>query len=402
MISKNEIKQALTDLKSRSAVYTKCERYYAGQHDLVFATEKFRNAFGFLFRAFSDNLMPAVVDAVADKLEVTSFQVEEGTTTLGDEAWALWERNRMDARAGEVHQEALRTGDAYCMVWPDKDGNATIYPQRAALCTVRYDQEIPGHILWGAKLWFTPAPDVKVRLNLYFPDRIEKYVTVNTCPNGLPEAEGMFVEYRVTGEAWPLANDYGVVPVFHFANNAAVGRMGVSELRNVMRLQDALNKSVLDMMVAMEFAAFRQRWATGIEIEFDKDGKPIAPFEPGVERLWTSDSPETKFGEFEESNLERFIKVQDSFRAEIARVSGVPFHYLMLNTGHFPSGEALKTAEMRHLAKVKDRQTAFGNTWEDVIGLALRMSGKNEQAQLITVWTDPAPTSVVDYVEVSA
>src|SRR5437764_1081491 len=167
MISKNEITQALTDLKSRAAMYAKCERYYAGQHNLVFATEKFRNAFGFLFRAFSDNLMPAVVDAVADKLEVTSFQVEEGATTLGDEAWALWERNRMDARAGEVHQEALRTGDAYCIVWPDKDGNATIYPQRAALCTVRYDQEIPGRILWGAKLWFTPAPDVKVRLNLY-------------------------------------------------------------------------------------------------------------------------------------------------------------------------------------------------------------------------------------------
>lgn len=396
MIS-NELKQALADLRGRATSYTKCEHYYAGKHNLIFATEKFRNAFGFLFRTFADNLMPAVVDAVADKLQVTGFRVEEGDAGAGDEAWAVWQRNRMDARAGEVHQEALRAGDAYVIVWPDQRGNVTIYPNRAALCTVRYDDEIPGKVIWGAKLWF--MQDKKVRLNLYFPDRIEKYVTSQTCPNGLPDGESQFVEFKVDGEAWPLAHDWGVVPVFHFANNAAVGRMGRSELADVMPLQDALNKSVLDMMVAMEFAAFRQRWATGIEIDFDAEGKPKAPFEPGVERLWTSDSPDTKFGEFEESDLSKYIEVQNGFRTEIARVSGTPLHYMMLNSGQLPSGEALRMLEARHLSKVKDRQGTFGNVWEEVIALALRMADKGDSIRLFTEWADPAPQSEKERME---
>jgi hypothetical protein len=395
--SKAIIKQALLDLKNRAGLYTRYERYYRGAHDLMFATEKFRNAFGFLFRAFSDNMMPAVVDAVADKLQVTGYRIEAGESKLSDEAWALWQRNRMDARAGEVHQEALRQGDAYVIVWPDADGNVMIYPNRAALCTVCYDDEIPGKIIWGAKLWFTLK--MQVRLNLYFPDRIEKYVTSQVMPNGVPETEDAFMVNQIEGEAWPLVNEYGVVPMFHFANNAAIGRTGNSELRDAVRLQDALNKAVLDMMVAMEFAAFRQRWATGLEIEIDANGKAIPPFEPGVERLWTSDDPDTKFGEFEATDLKQFIEVQDSFRFEIARVTGTPLHYLMLNGGHLPSGDAMKMLETRHIAKVKDRQTSFGNVWEDVMTLALRMSNKSDDLQIFTEWADPAPVSVKELLE---
>src|SRR5205085_5557231 len=139
----------------------------------------------------------------------------------------------------------------------------------------------------------------------FFPDRIEKYISRNPTEGWLPDA-GDFVPAgtraslpaRVNNErderagsprsgesvtADVIPNPFGVVPVFHFANNADLGQPGRSELEAAIPVQDGLNKSVLDMLVAMEFSAYRQRWAAGIEIEYDEAGKAIAPFKAGVD-----------------------------------------------------------------------------------------------------------------------
>ncbi|MBK8305442.1 MAG: phage portal protein [Chloracidobacterium sp.] len=188
------------------------------------------------------------------------------------------------------------------------------------------------------------------------------------------------------------------MPVFHFANNADIGQLGRSELEAAIPVQDGLNKSVLDMLVAMEFAAYRQRWAAGIEVEYDKDGKTVAPFKAGVEHLWIANDPSAKFGDFEAAQLEQFLKVKDGFRVDIASVTGTPLHYLLQNTGGFPSGESLKKAETRFLAKVRDRQTSFGQVWADVMEFALRIEGR-KTARLITEWEDPAPMSEREVLE---
>jgi len=57
--------------------YERAERYYRGSHDLAFASAKFQNAFGALFREFALNLCPAVCDSVRDKLIVKGFGVED-------------------------------------------------------------------------------------------------------------------------------------------------------------------------------------------------------------------------------------------------------------------------------------------------------------------------------------
>src|SRR5215831_10911286 len=69
------ISQAIDQFRSAAARYQKTERYYRGDHDLAFATEKFVNTFGQLFREFAMNLCPAICDAVRDKLRVTGFSV---------------------------------------------------------------------------------------------------------------------------------------------------------------------------------------------------------------------------------------------------------------------------------------------------------------------------------------
>lgn len=392
MTTEQIITRALIELAARAVSYRKAKEYYDGKHRLAFATEKFRSAFGELFNKFADNLMPPVVDAVKDNLQITGFNVEAGAPELADAAWKLWQDARMDRRAGEVHKEALSTGDAYLIVWPNAKGRPIFHPNKAHLCTVNYDDEEPERITSAVKVW--QRADKRYRLNVYFPDRIEKYLTRQSHPNGMPEAAKAFEPFEAPGEVFPLENPYGVVPVFHFANNAAIGESGRSELTDVMPLQDALNKAVLDKMVAMEFTAFTQRYVIGLDVDTDPvTGRPIQPF-TGLERILTVGTPDAKFGQFEGANLEQFLKVQDSFRIEIARVSGTPLHYFFLQNGNAPSGDALGKLEKRFLKKVVERQGSFGQVWEDATSLALKMSDiALGDVRLFAQWVDPALAS---------
>jgi hypothetical protein len=402
MADNPDIQPALNALAARRDTYRLVQQYYDGEHRLVFASEKFRNTFGSMLKAFADNLCPSVCDAVADRLEVTGFAAEQGDEALIADAWAIWQAQRMDRRSGEVHLEALLCGDAYVIIWPDVDGNPVLYPNDADCATVTYDPERPGQIVRAAKAWITP--DSYARLTLYYPDRIEKYRSRRTAKGAIPARAREFEPFEVDGEAWPLPNPYERVPVFHFANNARIGRFGRSELADVIPLQDALNKSVADMLVAGEFVALPQRWATGIEIDVDPaTGKPLEnAWRPGVDRIWTVGSELAKFGEFAAADLSKFLQVQDSFRLEIARVSRTPLHYFQWQAGGRgpASGEALRYAEAPFLGKVADRQLAYGNGWEDVMRFALRVMGKPvDDLRLSALWRDPAPRGEKEHAE---
>ena len=396
-------KKAFSLLKADKE-YDLYQLYYRGKHRLAYNSEKWRSVFGRLFRNFSDNLCGAVVDAVCDRLCIEGFGLEK---TEGEEAELIaqkvnediWQPNRMDFNAGRIHLNALRDGDSYVIVWPDLAGQPRIYSNEAALVRVCYDREIPGQINWAIKAWVDDYG--KIRLTWYFADRIEKWVTRNKRQE-MPERRDAFAPYdaaegNTDDGTWPVVNPYGIVPVFHFANNTSLGNYGVSELDNAIPIQDALNKSVLDLLVGLEHVALPQRWVTGMEVEEDEiTGRPKAPFTPGVDRLWISPKADVKFGQFDQADLSKVIAINDSFRMEMARVTGTPMHYFMLITDP-PSGEALKALEARLIKKVKDRMGGFGNTWEDIIRFCWQITNGTDVTEagvrFTTKWADPAPTS---------
>jgi hypothetical protein len=391
-----DLARALSMINDRQERIKKNRRYYDGDHDLAFATSKFKNAFADLFKEFAYNMCPSVVDALADRLRITGF----GKGTAGDQAWVIWQANKMTQRAGEVHTDAFTVGDAYVLVWPDAEGAPVISVQTAEETIVHYADEDRSTIDWAAKRWSTGK---QIRLNLYYPDRIEKYITGARAGSGDPSARA-FQPYEIKGEPWPVLHTYGRVPVFHFGNNARQGTPGRSELRDVIPLQDALNKTVADMLVAMEFVALPQRWATGIEVKRDPETtEPISPWRPTLDAVWTAPDSEVRFGQFDPANLDQFLNVQDRFLVAIARVSRTPLHYIMPQSGNFPSGESLKTAETPFLAKVADRMESFGNTWQEVMLFALLVAETPATADDIeTDWRDPAPKSQKEQAETAA
>src|SRR5690606_16802977 len=82
----------------------------------------------------------------------------------------------------------------------------------------------------------------------------------------------------------------GEVPMFQFSvsYDLHTGR-GRSDLTDGLPLIDAINKTMLDMLVASEYTAAPQRWATGVEIPLDpKTGLPMKTYQSGADRLWTA------------------------------------------------------------------------------------------------------------------
>jgi hypothetical protein len=401
----NDIERALIKLKNNSGKYKRFENYYGGKQDLQFATPKFENAFAKIFNEFALNMIPVVVDAPKDNLVVTEFTAEEGSEETANLAWKLWKQNRLDSRSELVHKEALKKGDGYVIVWVDGEQKTTIYPQKAENMAVFYDEETPGKIAWAVKVWnisdTSPKAkpnDTKTRLNLYYADRIERYIS-KKATNALPDKSSAFEPFTPEGSSdHIIKNEYGIVPVFHFPNSPDIANEGSCEAFNAIPIQDALNKTVCDMLIASEFSSYKQRYATGIEIEYDEAGNAKAPFMAGIERLWVSESPEVKFGEFTETDLKQFVDIKESFKNDIASVTGTPLHFFMHTTGQVPSGESYRRSESRFISKVKLKQSTFGQTWADVMEFALLIEGKNG-SKLFTNWVEVGELSEKEMLE---
>lgn len=395
---RTRIKRALDLLNSRRMYYAKPGKYYDGDQNLNFATQSFRNVFGGLFREFADNLCRPTVDAVVDRLEITGFENEVGEEAQSlDNVWRIWQDNRMDLGSIEVHLDTVLYGDGYVVVWPDDEGKPEIYPQAPWEMVCGYDPERRDRVAWAAKSWTTE--DNYCRLTLYYPDRIEKYITRATVSEGSSPEPGAFVPYSDSRDlSWPLRNPYDRVPVFHFSNSVKRGHCGTSELADVIPLQDLLNKQVADMVIAGEFVAFPQRYAIGVAAQIDEiTGKPKVAFKPGPGNLWMVEDTEVQFGSFEAGDITQYVTAINDTRVEVARVSRTPLHYLVPMTGTPPSGESLKTAEAPFIEKVKRKQVVFGNTWEDAMRFALEIAGEpTTSLRLSALWRGPESRSEYD------
>lgn len=385
---------ALEELARRRPTYRTAWDYYEGRHPLAFATERFRNAFGTLFEAFAENLCRKVVNTMVDRVEIVGWADPGGQRQQA--ADSLWTSGMGMARfAGDVHLEAAVAGDGYLIVWPAPDGSGPVlYPQRAEHMAVRYSSAVPGRIDMAAKAWLETARDdagrkvQRTRLTLYYADRIERYATRGSRGAGIAVTPRSFEPYAAEDGGPVVRHEWGVVPVFHFPNDAGVGKPGRSELMDVAPLQDALNKTGLDALVGSEYHGLPQRWATGIELPVDPvTGKPIPP-KPGADHLWVYADPNAKFGQLEGVDLEQLLAMANSYRRSIALLSDTPVHRLLVESSEWPSGRALRASEGPLVAKVRDRTDAWGPTWGAAMGLAMRMGAELLDRPLVPLWRD--------------
>ena len=130
-------------------------------------------------------------------------------------------------------------------------------------------------------------------------------------------------------------NPLGVVPLVPLPNAPTLReRQGRSDVERVIPLQNAVNKLCGDMIIASEYAAFPQRWATGIEIPVTRRrGSRCSRsrgFLGGADELWGVEADTGKFGDFPVCGPRRSTCVAiEMLIQHIAAQTRTPPHYLL-------------------------------------------------------------------------
>lgn len=384
-------RRLLAKLDGRYAKFQTWDNYYRGLQPLAFASERFREAFGGRFSAFASNFMALVVDGTRERMEVSGFQMKGTRATK--RVWQAWQENDLDAFSQIAHTEALIKSECNVLVAPGRLGDGPRVTVEDALDSIVEHDPIDKRIRRAALKRYIDDDGTLV-VWLYLPESIWVLRTKERWSKDepltwMPEAM--------------MRNPLGVVPMVSLVNRPRLDMKGQSEIDAVMSNQDAVNKFRADALVAAEYAAFRQRWAIGIDIPTDPTtGQPVDAYKAAVNRLWVfpppgpdddPDAPAPKLGEFEATDLEPYQHMIESEIGAIASISRVPYHYLLGQPEAVPpSGESLKSSEAGMIRKVRTQVIHFGESWEEVARLMLlAMGDANGAADRTseTLWKDP-------------
>ena len=401
----------------RQDVYRAMREYYNGEHDTQLTARQRRYLQIKFGEEFNNNQCPIVVDSLSERLRVTGFDAGESDAT---QYWDWWTQNRMDGLQMATHLAAIRDGDTYLVVEYDQENGRPVFTHELAYdgaegVKVHYSKEKRNLIEFASKRWQIqqgPETGYRRRLNLYFPDHIEKYQSDSRHFEGnwvayledanAEEQEGVL---GLCGWLWwtdtSLENGEALgVPVVHFRNRDQGYNYGQSELKNVVPLQNALNKAVVDLLAAADTTAFRMLTAIG----FDPANVDIAP----GSWLWTTHPPSgdegASIGFIPGEDMRPLIDLKDAFIIDIARVSRTPLSMFQL-TGQVAAEGTLKQQETGLVSKAKDRFVTFGNAWEDAMIMARRLhnafgeGGLDEDVTLSVQWDDPETRNEKEHLE---
>ena len=371
MAAPTDLQIAVNVLAAKKPRYDTLYAYYDGFQPLRYSSEKLREIFSGLDARFTENWCGVVVDSVLDRLALrdVTAQNDDATTAL---LQALREQTGLVDDEYSIHEDVAVVGEAFVLAWPNEDGTIGAYHNDPRLCHVQYDSADPRRIAWGAKWW----PDVEaggVRLTMYYPDRFEYYVTKRTYKdNETPDAKA----FEPYGDEPVMQNEYGVVPMFHFRANR---RGPKSQLANVIPVQDMLNKTLADMMVVGEFAAFPQRYVISQAGIVNLQNNPNA--------IWDlvasdKDAQPTTPGQFPAASLDGYLSAINRFSATIGTISSTPKHYFY-GQGGDPSGEALIAMEAPLNKKVERLQSVLEPTWRDLYSFLALLAGQTLPSQAI-------------------
>jgi hypothetical protein len=268
------------------------------------------------FKRLRLNIFVTVINAVVERLIVSGLTTDEqgktaplkddkGTVILdtnGQPAagtvkpvaeWAslVWRKNRMDARQRRIYETALRDSETFIVVsWDDDAKLPRFVPhpryvgtmqQGMAIgqtpnadnfgCTAFYANDDVEQALefvtkrWQSVSYAGGSRRTIERLTIYYPDRIEKY-------EGLESAWSPIMDDGDPG--WPIhwvdPNTGAAlgIPVVHVRSTAGF------EASEAIGPQNAINKTIIDLLAAEDLTAFRIMVALGWK-PVDAAGEPL-------------------------------------------------------------------------------------------------------------------------------
>lgn len=386
----------LDQLTKKRPRYELLHRYGTGDHRLPEGDERCREVFRQFQRKARANYTGLVKQSLQERLHVVGFRAGGESTDEADRtAWRIWRGNHLDADAKINHDAALTFSNGYVIVGPGDGDMPLITVEDPREVIAEADPVNRRRLRAAVKTWVDDAAEQRLAV-VYLPESVHYFVSPLTQRGGnWPGAQ-----WSPDPDTPDAANSLGEVPVVRFVNRPQLDGSGLAEFEDVIDIQDRINNAVLDRLVITKMQAYRQRWAKGISTE-DEHGNPLdLPFVPGVDLLWAVEDENAEFGDFTEADIRQVLAAVRDDVQDLSAVSRTPPHYLLGQMTNI-SGEALTAAEAGLVSKSRDRMGTFGESWAQVMTLALRYQGAAVPADMETLWADPQQRSEQELADAS-
>jgi hypothetical protein len=376
-------------------------RYVEGDHDANMTPQmrKMLRVTGPLGE-FNDNYCDIVIQTMNDRIKIQAVEADNPTTT----SWcnAVMDNSQFDALETDVNEAALRDEDTFILIDPspmndddyqptnDDFGPTPILVHEPAYDGVEgmvaYYRSPTGKVPDACfKLWDEADendPNIHyTRLTVYEPNQIRRYrfasmasdngTATQAAGSTAVELPGSPIKWTSSKTGKPLG-----IAVIHLINRTRTRHRGISELRNVIPLQDSTNRTLYSTVLSFELTAFRILVARGFPAPAEVTPgmvvniNPEAPLEPGQ----TADLTALPVGEISQG-----ITMLQWLTNEIGKVSRTPAPEFASNDA--VSGEALKSREVGLLGKIERYQKKAGQRWADSFGMAHKVQSEFSQTK---------------------
>jgi len=358
-MSIQDLQLAFKTLRAKQEPYNSLFSYYDGDQPLVYTAQRLKEIFKDLDAYFAENWCSVVVDSARDRINLREIQVSGSAANQWKE---IWEGSEISLESDDVHEATLVAGEGYFIAWPDEENVMQGYHNDPRLVHLFYEKSEPRKKKFAAKWWVDDGE--RLSMTLYYADHLEYYRSRNKAKNVQDATSVEAIAKNPTAE-----NPFGEVPVFHYR----MGQRKVkSDLKNVVPVQNGINKLLTDMMVTAEFGAFPQRYLIS---NASVNGKlRNAPSEIWDIPAGDGVGQQTQAGQFAAADLENYLKAIDNMATAISSITRTPKHYFF-SVGSNLSGEALIAMEAPLNKKAQDRIDRFVPVWKQVALFMLKASG---------------------------
>lgn len=411
----SDLQKALSETIAHAPFYERARQYHEGERTEQFASTVLARLLKGSANRFRMNYARVPVVALCNRIKISSFGVAtspEATAYLADQ----WDRNALENLYREVHTIAASSGSAYLMAWPDEedesesDVRVDVSMSDPTMTRAFYSPDNPRKMLFVSRSWIHDGETKSVRVNLYYADRIEKYLSkpgakgdnandflpwYDLYEDSIDETGGV-----VSEPVWPIPNPYGRIPVFHFRVGAGYGR---PVNRDAWEPQDAINKLTSTMMSTVDYQGAPQRYAlehpdkapedadldSWEGDEDDKDsgvaGRGNESLKAGPGGMWFLNAQSV--GQFSPADSKAFLEPMGQYIKAISTTTETPMHAFH-GMGDAPSGESLRAANAPLNDNAVNTEGWFEPTWLDFFRFLLEVGGYADSKPTM-LWANP-------------
>lgn len=427
-MSVEDVVRGMRALDDAAAAYEEAESYYEGRAHEVFADPKIARRLGQYGASFRANFAKVPVNAIANKLKITSITVpgnDKATTRIGE----IRELLGLAPEEKAIHRKAGEYGDAFVLVLPvdavTEDGSEPLEDDpttsdddptlqagwglfyNSPLCArIIYDDDYPQRKLYAIKRW--RLEDKRWRVRLEYANFIEYWVTKGKTKGDKPNQ--WVEEYDYGGDGaqlpWPIETNFGQLPWFHFRNGSPYGTPDHIEAYGP---QNGITKILASQTATIDAAAFKDRWGLqdpdavlnsntdDPDADDDAEVGSISSAAGGVQSNLRSGPgsftmlPGLKaVGEWSTAEPGSLVSTFEMWIGIMAQVTGVPLKEFKVG-GVQPSGESQRQRQLEFNDVIRDRQPMYGSEWAKLWRFILRTDGLlvSDADQVQVAWDAP-------------